>query len=245
VPRRRPKYVVQDLLNRLGYEVRRVYPPDFDPQLIDVVERVRPYTMNTIEGIAANVSAVEYVVRNEVPGALVECGVWRGGAVMTMALTLLRLAAADRELYLFDTFAGMTSPSEVDVRMDGRSGFHERACRPDIVVDVDEVRTAVESTGYDPALLRFVEGPVQETLPGEAPDEIALLRLDTDWYESTKHELETLYPRIARGGMLIVDDYGTWLGARRAVDEYIAERRLRLLLARVDYTVRVAVKQEA
>ena len=79
-------------------------------------------------------------------------------------------------------------------------------------------------------------------MPAEAPEEIALLRLDTDWYSSTKHELEHLYPRLAPGGVLILDDYGHWQGARRAVDEYFADNRITLLLNRVDGTARIAVK---
>ena len=76
----------------------------------------------------------------------------------------------------------------------------------------------------------------------EAPEQISLLRLDTDWYESTKHELVHLSPKLSVG-VLIVDDYGHWEGARRAVDEYIDELQLRILLCRIDYTGRVAVKQ--
>jgi hypothetical protein len=84
---------------------------------------------------------------------------------------------------------------------------------------------------------------VEDTLPAEAPEKLAILRLDTDWYSSTKHELETLYPRLAEGGVLIVDDYGHYEGARRAVDEYFAETGQRVLLSRIDYTGRIAVKQ--
>ena len=81
----------------------------------------------------------------------------------------------------------------------------------------------LHGTGYPPERIHFVRGPVEETLPAGAPDEIALLRLDTDWYESTRHELEHLYPRLAAGGVLLVDDYGHWEGARKAVDEYFAD----------------------
>jgi len=98
------------------------------------------------------------------------------------------------------------------------------------------------SIGYPEQQIHFVEGLVEETLPAEAPEEIALLRLDTDWYSSTKHELEQLYPRLAPGGVLILDDYGHWQGARRAVDEYFAENQITLLLNRVDSTARIGVK---
>jgi len=90
--------------------------------------------------------------------------------------------------------------------------------------------------------MRFIVGKVEDTIPGEAPGKIAILRLDTDWYESTKHELINLYPKLSTGGVLIIDDYGHWEGARKAVDEYIHDQRLRILLNRIDYTGRIAVR---
>jgi hypothetical protein len=104
------------------------------------------------------------------------------------------------------------------------------------------VRAAVLSVGYPEEKVHFVQGPVEETLPEHAPAEIALLRLDTDWYASTKHELVHLYPRLAPGGVLIIDDYAYWRGARQAVDEYVNENELPLLLVRIDHGARVAVK---
>jgi hypothetical protein len=88
----------------------------------------------------------------------------------------------------------------------------------------------------------FIKGKVEETIPEQAPAQIALLRLDTDWYESTYHELVHLYPRLSPGGILIIDDYGHWAGARKAVDEYFAEHRLNLFLHRIDYTGRICIK---
>jgi O-methyltransferase len=107
---------------------------------------------------------------------------------------------------------------------------------------LDEVRRNVGEMGYPGEKLHFVQGKVEDTIPGSAPEQIALLRLDTDWYESTRHELIHLYPRLSAGGVLIVDDYGHWQGSRRAVDEWIAQAGVRILLNRIDYTGRVAVK---
>jgi O-methyltransferase len=97
-------------------------------------------------------------------------------------------------------------------------------------------------TQYEPARLHFIQGDVMETLPKDAPSEIAVLRLDTDWYESTRHELIHLYPRLVVGGVLIIDDYGHLLGARKATDEYLDGHRI--LLDRIDYSARIAIKQE-
>jgi hypothetical protein len=98
------------------------------------------------------------------------------------------------------------------------------------------------STGIDAGRLHFVKGPVEETIPASVPERIALLRLDTDWYESTRHELIHLFPRLAAGGVLIVDDYGHWRGCRRATDEYFEQTGVHILLHRVDYTGVIGVK---
>ena len=166
---------------------------------------------------------------------------------MAMALTLLRLNVTDRDLFLYDTFEGMTAPGDEDVKHTGQraaelladpgSGEHYRAA-----ASLEEVRDAVLGVGYPEGRIHFVKGPVEATLPEEAPAQIALLRLDTDWYASTKHELVHLYPRLVPGGVLIVDDYAYWQGSRQAVDEYLEEHGLPLLLNRVDYTARIAVK---
>jgi hypothetical protein len=110
------------------------------------------------------------------------------------------------------------------------------------VFNEDGVRRTVLSTGYPEERVHIVRGPVEETIPERAPERLALMRLDTDWYESTRHELHHLYPRLLEGGVLIIDDYGHWEGARRAVDEYFGAEAAPLLLNRIDYTGRVAVK---
>jgi hypothetical protein len=240
-------------LARLGYFLPPLLSPDYGPELEQTIKRVRRHTMTTPRRIAALCDGVEYVVRAGVPGALVECGVWKGGSMMAAALTLLRLGAADRDLYLFDTFAGMPPPTQEDVfsAYDGYSPMRHWRRRANRArggestwhyVAADDVRAALLSTGYPAERLHLVEGRVEETLPRAAPDPIALLRLDTDWYESTRHELEQLYPRLSPGGVLILDDYGHYEGARRAVDEYFDAHGGRPLLTRVDYTGRVAVK---
>jgi O-methyltransferase len=228
-------------------EARHAFPLDFDEADAEVCQRVGPYTMTTPQRIYALVRGVEYVMRTRVPGALVECGVWRGGSMMAVALTLLRLGITDRELYLFDTFQGMTEPGEEDVKHSGERAAgllasENRESHYWAVAPLEQVRAAVLSVGYPHERIHFVEGPVEETLPEEAPEHVALLRLDTDWYSSTKHELVHLYPRLVQRGVLMVDDYAYWQGAKKAVDEYIAENHLPLLLNRIDYTARIAVK---
>ena len=109
------------------------------------------------------------------------------------------------------------------------------------VASVEEVRHNMSTTGYPPEKIRYVKGRVEDTIPGQAPDAIALLRLDTDWYESTRHELVHLMPRVVANGIVIVDDYGHWEGARRAVDEFVAHSERPIFLARIDYSCRLIV----
>jgi len=236
---------------RMGYVIGTPIPAEYDDDLRTTVKRVRRHTLSSAPRLAALCDGVEYLVAREVKGDLVECGVWRGGSMMAAALTLLRLGDVSRDLYLFDTFQGMAEPSEADIPSpyDGYSP-HRRFARKRrgatsdwAAVPIEAVRSAMESTGYPREKIHLVPGLVEETLPAEAPETLALLRLDTDWYASTKHELEHLYPRLSEGGVLIVDDYGHYEGARRAVDEYFEEIGERVLLSRVDYTARVAIKQ--
>lgn len=221
-------------------------PPDFDPETAAVVEATRPYTLTSPERVFALCSAVRHVVTAKVPGAVVECGVWRGGSMMAAAMTLCSMGCGDRDLYMFDTFETTPAPTGRDVDCWGipAAVYFENAGAagtPDSYLPIEEVRALLESTGYPPDRLRFVPGLVEDTVPAEAPGEIAVLRLDTDWYGSTAHEMRHLFPRLAPGGVLIVDDYGHFKGARDAVDEYLAEHDLHILLHRVDYTARMAV----
>ncbi len=232
----------------LGYEVRRktALRPDFDADLSALCDAVGPYTMTSRERIVALADAVAYVVRRRIEGDLVECGVWYGGSAMAMALTLQRLGAADRRLWLYDTFTGMPNPGAEDVNLLTGQSMKDTwspaatAGEQAQARSAEEVRAAVLDTGYDPSLVTVVEGRVEDTIPAQMPECVAVLRLDTDWYQSTKHELEHLYPTLEQGGVLIVDDYGHFGGAQQAVDEYFAKQPL--LLNRIDYSGRIAVK---
>jgi hypothetical protein len=234
-------------------------PPEDDVSLGElvpadrtIVEAVAPYTMTGPSRLVALIEAVRYCARAGVEGAFAECGVWRGGSVLAMLLTLRDIGVADRDVFLYDTFEGMTEPTAEDT-----SPYHPESAselwqqsggRPwQILFDgetnsEEAVRATVARGEYPDERLHFVRGPVEQTIPGAAPERLALLRLDTDWYESTLHELRHLYPRLARGGVLIIDDYGHWEGARRAVDEYFEGEAEPVLLQRIDYAARLALK---
>jgi len=219
-----------------------------------IVDEARPHTMTSVQRIVAVIDAVAYVLRREIPGALVECGVWKGGSVLAMIRALQSKGVDDRDVYLFDTFEGMTRPTERDTSRYGSPALDVwtssevdettpwQGMFGSDVFNIDTVRTLILGTGYPESRIHFVKGRVEDTLPDAAPPAIALLRLDTDWYDSTWHELVHLYPRVSDGGILLVDDYGHWDGCRAAVDQYFQEIEAPIFLSRIDYTGRVGVK---
>jgi len=240
---------------RVGWYRRRsrddeTIPPDFDDLTVRIFNTAKNYTMTSPERVSALVQAVRFVGESKIEGAIVECGVWRGGSTMAVALTLMELGDETREIYLYDTFAGMSAPTEEDIDIGGASEqpkFDKRQISEDssnyCLSPLDEARENVFSTGYPNDKFHFVGGKVEDTIPANIPSSgIAPLRLDTDWYESTKHELVHLFPLLAGEGPLIIDDYGHWQGAKRAVDEYFAENNLRIFLSRIDYTGRIGIK---
>jgi hypothetical protein len=215
----------------------------------DIDAMVRPFTMTSPERVMALCQSIAYIEAVNIPGAIVECGVWRGGSMMAAALALLSLRSTSRPLYLFDTFTGMPPPGSRDRDLNERSAVEwlaDPSWAGDMVrarCGIEEVRAALRRTAYPEERVQFVPGRVEDTLPVQAPHQIALLRLDTDWYESTSHELEHLWPRLVTGGVLILDDYGHWQGARRAVDEYFTRCAVDLPLHVIDYTGRLVVKR--
>jgi O-methyltransferase len=244
--------LIRRLASRLGYEVRRREPapppPDLERDFLALFEACKPYTRTSVERMYALYQATQYIVRAGIPGAIVECGVWRGGSAMIAAMTLAACKDTARDLWLYDTYEGMSEPSEHDRDWRGisaaelmRKGASNKETSVWCYASIEDVRGNMGHTGYPAERMHFIKGKVEDSIPAEAPPQIALLRLDTDFYESTYHELQHLYPRLAPGGVLIIDDYGHWAGARKATDQYFAELGRPLLLQRIDYTGRMAV----
>jgi hypothetical protein len=221
--------------------------PDMEPAFTPLYEAAKPYTMTSLERMYGLFKAAGHITAHQVAGDFVECGVWKGGSAMLAALSLAHFGDTSRRLWLYDTFEGMTAPTEADVdyadehaskRLGDKWPTYDAIAK----VPLEQVREAMASTGYPMEQVKLVKGRVEQTIPASIPDRIAILRLDTDWYESTIHELEHLYPRLTVGGVLIVDDYGHWKGCRRAVDEYLAKHRIPMMLHRYDYTGRIGIK---
>ncbi len=227
------------------------FPVEASALDIECLKFCMPFTLTSVSRLYATLSAVKYIVRNDIEGDIVECGVWRGGSSMVMAKTLCNLGKTDRDIYLYDTFEGMTSPTDMDFDTAGRtaqsqldSTIREEGGSIWCIASIDDVRSNLFSTGYPQAQIHLIKGDVVETLSikSNIPERISLLRLDTDWYESTKKELEVLFPRLVSGGVCLIDDYGHWQGSRRAVDEYLALHKIYPLIHVTDYTGRVFLK---
>lgn len=234
---------------------RPIYLHDLDALERRIVLECLSLAAQSAESLTQLSRAVKYIVEAGIPGDFVECGVYRGGSIVAIIRTLQALGRSDRTLWLYDTFEGFPQPEEIDQhyrqtaaedgglkswalhKRDDGSGGSDWCYSP-----IEDVRCAVSATGYPQERTVFVKGLVEDTIPGQAPAQIAFLRLDTDFYRSTRHELVHLYPRMARGSVLILDDYGAYQGARVAVDAYFAELGLKVLLARVDENVRLLVK---
>ncbi len=238
-------------LRKEGYGVipPEQYLSDMENEFRTIWKEVHSYTMTSVERGYSLFKAVEYIVKNNIPGDLVECGVWKGGSCMLIARALNLFGDTSRKIYLYDTYEGMPKPTKEDViSWNGRSVLEkweeDRSGVKDNfgfwAVGLEEVKANVLGSGYPEEMLVFVPGDVAVTLKDIKPDNISLLRLDTDWYASTVEELETLYPLLVEKGVLIIDDYGHFDGARKAVDEYFENRTV--FLNRIDYTGRIGIK---
>jgi Macrocin-O-methyltransferase (TylF) len=235
----------------MAQEQIRLGMSNLEFEFLAFYEQCRQYTMTSWERLYALYKSVHYVVENKIPGDIVECGVWRGGSMKLVAQVLCALGVTDRSLFLYDTFEGMTEPDPaLDVDASGNKAFNDwleiqRRGVKWSYASVEEAREVIAASGYPMDKVVFVKGPVEDTIPATLPDRISLLRLDTDWYASTRHEIEHLYPRLSMHGILLLDDYGHYKGAQRAIDEYFDRTGRRPFLNRIDYSCRAAIKSHS
>lgn len=248
---------MRKLLSRMAFSiVRRLEDNDARlrldvPEMTDeefaMLKKINGLSMTEPEVQWSFLQVVRHIERNNIPGDIVECGVWRGG-YLALAGMMRDKMGFDREIWGYDTYAGMTAPTEfdtkskenlsVDKKFDQlQRGDHNEWCYASLEDVSDNFFKLVKNGGFRP-----IVGPVQETLIVEdnLPKQIAILRLDTDFYDSTKIELEKLWGRVSPGGVMMVDDYGEWKGSRKAVDEFFADKPL--FLIRLNRPVRLAFK---
>ena len=216
---------------------------EFQDLYSKVGTRKSKYTLTSMERCYSLYKAIQYITKGNILGDIVECGVWRGGSAMLAALTLIKSQQTHRKIYLYDTYEGMPEPTDKDIDIHGvpyRLLWKKE--KEFLSVSLDEVKKNIFSTGYPKENIIFVKGMVQDTIPNTVPKQIALLRLDTDLYESTYHELFHLYPKTTSQGVIIIDDYGHFQGSQEATEKYLSQNPQKVLLHRIDYSCRVWIK---
>lgn len=233
---------------KIIYKKRLTYPHDMEQEFFGFFEVCRDKTMTSTDRLYSVYQAVNYVSKNNIEGDVVECGVWKGGSIMMAGLTLVQNNDTNRKLYLYDTFEGMSAPTDKDINYLNEKGeaewansekdSHNEWCYSPI----GEVQNNMGLTKYPDDKIVYVKGMVEATVPNTLPEKISLLRLDTDWYESIYHCLVHMYPRLVPNGVLILDDYGFWKGAQEAVDQYFKEQNIHPLMNRIDQSGRLIIK---
>jgi len=250
------KKTISKFLRSRGYEIRKIgsevqaYKDIQNPEFWEVYELCKPFTMTSIDRMYGLYQAICYVLDRGIPGDFVECGVWRGGSALMIAKILEKRGIHDRKVILYDTFEGMPAPTADDKTFRGEAAAvlleNEKDNKEESVwclADIADVQRNVGLAKLADDQIVLIKGKVEDTIPSQVPfQQVALLRLDTDWYSSTKHELIHLYPMLQSGGVLIIDDYGHWEGCRKAVDEYFSDFPHPILWHRLDYTGRMAIK---
>lgn len=260
------KPLLKSMIGRLGYELRKkeaLSPLGYDGEAraVAAIDKVRPYTMLPVERLITLYQQAAHCESTRLPGAFVECGVWKGGSVALMALANLELGAARRHVHLFDSFTDICEPDEavdgaravrevkawskcggVTGKLAPVAGFYDAMGGAGTLEGNKELLE--KRVGYDPAFLHYHQGWFQDTLPKAASGvgAIAILRLDGDWYASTKVCLERLYDGVVADGFVVIDDYGAYEGCRKAVDEFRRDRKITAYLHHIDGEARYWIK---
>jgi|LakMenEpi03Aug12_release.lakeMendotaPanAssembly.Ray.scaffolds.fasta_scaffold186377_2 O-methyltransferase len=233
------KIILQIFLNKLGYKIVKKnnledsIPIEALTHEVNLIKKAKNYSMTDYKNLYLSAQAIKYISENNIDGDIVECGVWKGGHIIIFK-SLCEKYELSKKIFAFDTFEGMTVSTEADLNYN-----EEKACDllNKVVItkndgdniwcyaSLDSVKNNITNSTGNIANINFIKGDVCETLKetSNLPEKISLLRLDTDFYESTKIELQTLYPLLQEGGLLIIDDYGHWKGAKKAVDEYFSK----------------------
>ena len=251
--------IVKNLINKLNFKIEHKnswykrnehFIAEIDQEELVILKKISNFSMSTPANHWAIIQSIKHIHKNNINGDFVECGVWRGGNLILFKIISEKLNLK-RHIYAFDTFEGMPVPGKKDFdlkNINARKIFDKyknkniKWCYSDL----EEVKNNIAK--FDPKYtdtFKFIKGKVEDTLleNDNLPKEISLLRLDTDFYESTKKELEILYPRLVSGGVLIIDDYGHWKGSKKAVDEYFKLNENFEWLHRIDYASRLLIKK--
>ncbi len=194
------------------------------------------------------IQSIEYLYHNKVEGVFVESGIYTGNSLILMQKIQTQLGL-NKEILGYDTFEGMVKPSKYDKWINNpelnaveKYNNLKKSNNPWMYASMSQVKNHLNNNLNDISNIKFIKGDVRETLNENKnlPDKISLLRLDTDFYESTKKELEILYPKLQTNGVLIIDDYGFFSGSKKAVDEYFKDKFV--FKHYIDKSIRLIIK---
>lgn len=249
------KNFLKKIFNLFGFQIQRLHTLNFPIELssseLDCYNYVRNNNLSMVnpQNLFSTLLSCRHVHLNSIPGDFVECGVWKGGNSI-LAKNYFQTYGESRNVWLYDTFTGMTKPTDVDISSIGEDAnsiyslyekFDSNGWCHSPLTEVQNNFTAYNLSNSN---VKFIVGDILQTtkINQNLPESISILRLDTDWYESTKCELEIFYPKLSIGGILIIDDYGHWSGAKKAVDEYFLKHKIPLALHYIDSSARIYFK---
>ena len=250
----------KSLFKKINYNLHKIEPINIEQEFPDsnnfekeLFEIISEYTMTSHERIFALMKSINFVKHNNVDGDFVECGVWRGGNLILFQKFIEKYNLS-KKIYAYDTFEGMSEPDKIDETFKGESSkdllnklYKKKVDRKKSILiadcSIEQVQENFKKFS-NKNNLTCIKGPVEKTLDlkENLPNKISILRLDTDWYSSTKKELEVLFPLLEKNGILIIDDYGFWKGARKAVDEYFENKNVTMF--KIDFTGRMIINSK-
>ena len=250
----------KSLFKKINYNLHKIEPINIEQEFPDsnnfekeLFEIISGYTMTSHERIFALMKSIDFVKHNNVDGDFVECGVWRGGNLILFQKFIEKYNLS-KKIYAYDTFEGMSEPDKIDETFKGESSkdllnklYKKKVDRKKSILiadcSIEQVQENFKKFS-NKNNLTCIKGPVEKTLDlkENLPNKISILRLDTDWYSSTKKELEVLFPLLEKNGILIIDDYGFWKGARKAVDEYFENKNVTMF--KIDFTGRMIINSK-
>ena len=249
------KKTIKKILKKFGYKISKINTNkilsvvEADENIKSLILKSSKFSMTGELRMFILSNAIKFVKDNNLQGDFVECGVWRGGNLILMN-ELNKFYDLKKKVYGYDTFDGMSQPTNFDI--DAYNIFAKNRLEKSLKTKlkenihcyspIDEVEENIKTNSSLNEII-LIKGMVEKTLLNKdnIPNKISILRLDTDFYESTKTELEILFPKLVSGGVLILDDYGYWSGARKAVDEYF--KNLNYWLHYVDESCRYIIKR--
>ena len=223
--------IINNILMFFGYKIsRKIQKKMLSKKFLENYNKSKNLSSFNLEFFLFLELSLDYLFkRNRIEGDIVECGVFKGANCRFICDYLKSINYENINIFLYDTFEGMPCASSNDINIFTKKNynFYLKKMQKNNEVDnfykyenIENVKKLLFQTNYNKNKIHFIKGLVEETIPKTIPNKISLLILDTDYYDSTKHELQHLYPLVEKGGIIIIDDYGTWSGVKKAVDEY-------------------------